>query len=130
MGSKFAIVVTEYRDEIIRVLYAEEFGKATTEGMLEEIRKIRQRFMIFGEDNYRIYVDASNPAFIRSLKIDIGEYVDYEIQLQQEKGDIHKLEYYMKVIPVSFNKYGKFMLGHMKDLVDREKIAINPNVAT
>jgi hypothetical protein len=129
VGSKFAIVVTEYRDDLIRVLYAEEFGKATTEGMLEEIRKIRQRFMIFDEDNYRIYVDASNPAFIRSLKIDIGEYVDYEIQLQQEKGDIHKLEYYMKVVPVSFNKYGRFMLGHMKDLVDREKIAINPNVA-
>ena len=82
-----------------------------------------------GRTTIRIYVDASNPAFIRSLKIDIGEYVDYEIQLQQEKGDIHKLEYYMKVVPVSFNKYGRFMLGHMKDLVDREKIAINPNVA-
>jgi hypothetical protein len=84
VGSKFAIVVTEYRDDIIRVLYAEEFGKATTEGMLEEIRKIRQRFMILG-DNYRIYVDASNPAFIRSLKLDIGEYVDYEKQLQHEQ---------------------------------------------
>ncbi len=35
----------------------------------------------------------------------------------------------MKVVPVSFNKYGRFMLGHMKDLVDRGKIAINPNVA-
>jgi hypothetical protein len=133
VGSKFGIVVTEYRDDIIRVLYAEEFGKATTEGMLEEIRKIRQRFMILG-DNYRIYVDASNPAFIRSLKLDIGEYVDYEKQLQHEqekggRGDIHKLEYYMKVVPVSFNKYGRFMLGHMKDLVDRGKIAINPNVA-
>jgi hypothetical protein len=41
VGSKFGIVVTEYRDDLIRVLYAEEFGKATTEGMLEEIRKIR-----------------------------------------------------------------------------------------
>jgi hypothetical protein len=131
VGSKFAIVVTEYRDDLIRVLYAEEFGKATTEGMLEEIRKVRQRFMILG-DNYRIYVDASNPAFIRSLKLDIGEYVDYKKQLQheQEKGDIHKLEYYMKVVPVSFNKYGRFMLGHLKDLIDRGKIAINPNVAS
>jgi hypothetical protein len=36
----------------------------------------------------------------------------------------------MKVVPVSFNKYGRFMLGHMKDLVDRGKIAINPNVAS
>jgi hypothetical protein len=131
VGSKFGVVVTEKRDDIIRVLYAEEFGKATTEGMLDNIRKIRQRFMIFG-DNYRIYVDASNPAFIRSLKLDIGEYVDYEKQVQheQDKGDIHKLEYYMKVVPVSFNKYGRFMLGHMKDLVDREKVAINPNVAS
>jgi hypothetical protein len=65
VGSKFAIVVTEYRDDLIRVLYAEEFGKATTEGMLDNIRKVRQRFMILG-DNYRIYVDASNPAFIKS----------------------------------------------------------------
>jgi hypothetical protein len=57
--------------------------------------------------------------------------VDYEKQLQheQEKGDIHKPEYYMKVVPVSFNKYGRFMLGHMKDLIDRGKVAINPNVA-
>jgi hypothetical protein len=132
VGSKFGVVVTEKRDDIIRVLYAEEFGKATTEGMLDNIRKIRQRFMIFG-DNYRIYVDASNPAFIRSLKLDIGEYVDYENQSQkheQEKGDIHILEYYMKVVPVSFNKYGRYMLGHMKDLIDREKVAINPNVAS
>jgi hypothetical protein len=36
----------------------------------------------------------------------------------------------MKVVPVSFNKYGRYMLGHMKDLVDREKVAINPNVAS
>jgi hypothetical protein len=132
VGSKFGVVVTEKRDDIIRVLYAEEFGKATTEGMLDNIRKIRQRFMIFG-DNYRIYVDASNPAFIRSLKLDIGEYVDYEkqqLQHEQDKGDIHKLEYYMKVVPVSFNKYGRFMLGHMKDLVDREKVAINPNIVS
>ena len=68
-------------------------GKAISEGMLEEDRKIRQRFMIFGEDNYRIYVDASNLAFIRSLKLDIGEYVDYENQLQAVKTEIsHKLE--------------------------------------
>ena len=33
----------------------------------------------------------------------------------------------MKVIPVSFNKYGRFMLGHMKDLIDRGKIAIHHN---
>ena len=33
----------------------------------------------------------------------------------------------MKVIPVSFNKYGRFMLGHMKDLMDRGKIAIHPS---
>ena len=78
--------------------------------MLEIIRKIRQRFMIFGND-FRIYVDA----FIRSLKLDIGEYVNYEKQLHEEaKGDINNLQYYMKVIPVSFNKYGRFMLGHMK----------------
>jgi hypothetical protein len=127
VGSKFGIVVTEYRDEIIRVLYAEEFGNATTEGMLETIRKIRQRFMIFGDD-FRIYVDAANPAFIRSLKLDIGGYVDYEKQLHEEaKGDINKLQYYMKVVPVSFNKYGRFMLGHMKDLMDRGIIAIHPS---
>jgi hypothetical protein len=36
----------------------------------------------------------------------------------------------MKVVPVFFNKYGRYMLGHMKDLVDREKVAINPNVAS
>jgi hypothetical protein len=105
-GSKFGIVVTEYRDGIIRVLYAEEFANATAQGMLGTIREIRQRFMIFGDD-FRIYVDAANPAFIRSLKLDIGEYVNYEKQLHEEaKDDINKLQYYMKVIPVSFNKYG------------------------
>ena len=73
----------------VRVLYAEEFANATTEGMLETIRNIRQRFMIFGERSYRIYVDGSNPAFIKSLKLDIGEYVDYENQLyEKDKGDI------------------------------------------
>jgi hypothetical protein len=33
----------------------------------------------------------------------------------------YKLQYYMKVVPVSSNKYGRFMLGHMKDLIDRGK---------
>ena len=87
--------------------------------------------MIFGDDSYRIYVDGSNPAFIRSLKLDIGEYVDYENQLyEKDKGDIHTSEYYTKVIPVSFNKYGRFMPGHMKDLIDRGKVAINPTAGS
>ena len=57
-------------------------------------------------------------------------YDDYELYQNNNvwnngsSKDIYKLQYYMKVIPVSFNKYGRFMLGHMKDLIDRKWLLI------
>src|SRR5919112_3559006 len=67
----------------------------------------------------KVMIDGANPSFIKSLKINLGERPDYEI----EKKELYR---YMKVEPVSFAKEHKAMLGHCKLLLEQGYVAINP----
>jgi hypothetical protein len=78
----------------------------------------------------KVYIDGANPAFIRSLKLQIGEDPEYDKVIAR-----HKAEGFpddptkdMIVAPVNFNKEHKAMLGHCKIILENEggKIAINP----
>jgi hypothetical protein len=81
----------------------------------------------------KIYIDGANPSFIRSLKLQIGEEPDYDKVIARYKADGFEPEQAfkdMKVVPVSFGKEHKAMLGHCKMILEQEqgneKIAINP----
>jgi hypothetical protein len=72
----------------------------------------------------KIYVDGSNPAFIKSLKRMLGEDPNYDRYTREEiqRFDATNI---MKVIPVPFSLEHKDMLQHAKMLIEREKVAIH-----
>jgi hypothetical protein len=87
-----------------------------------------------------VFVDASNPSFIRSLKAGIpGEDVDYERLIDSVKRnvkhanvvDLQYLAHFMTVIPVPFSKYHKQMLGHTREILEYGGgcVAIRPYIA-
>ena len=74
------------------------------------------------------WTSRSNPAFIRSLKVQLDEDPDYEKAIARYKSEGFDWENspWMKVIPVNFHTRHKEMLGHSKMLLERGNIAINP----
>jgi hypothetical protein len=72
-SSNFGIVGTQGVDQQIQVIYAEEFERPDYNEMLWLVAKLMQQYAYV-----RVYIDGSNPSFIKSLKRMIGEDEHYE----------------------------------------------------
>jgi hypothetical protein len=61
----------------------------------------------------KVFVDGSQPGFIRILKIAIGEYRQYEYFVEKAKQDNNNrpLHLYMNIVPVNFSTKHRAMLG-------------------
>jgi hypothetical protein len=113
-SSSFGIVVTQFIDGQVQIMHAEEYKRPDFNEMLEKVWDLLVKHSV-----QKVLIDGANPSFIRSLKIQWGERPDYE----NEKKELYA---YMKVVPVSFGKEHKEMLGHCKLLLEQGYIAINP----
>jgi hypothetical protein len=105
-------------------MHAEEYQRPDFNQMLSVIWDLFRRF---GKIN-KIYIDGSNPSFIRALKIQIGEDEEYEEIIKEAKNRKQNYEFSMDVVPVNFSTEHRSMLGNCKMLLEREGgyIAINP----
>jgi hypothetical protein len=135
-SSAFGVVLLQVADRQIQVLLAEEYERPRYEDMYNKVmdiirglnkRNLDQDIL----DTVKIYIDASNPEFIISLKEQVGEstrwdYINEKI-LYCKKHNL-ELAHYMTVIPVPFATEGKNMIIHTKELLEYEKplIAVNP----
>ena len=136
-SSAFGIVVTEWRDDHIHVLYAEEYHRPDYNEMLSVVYGLISKY-----DVDRLYIDRANPSFIRSLKLQIGEVSCLVVSCLNcydkviarykaeglglaEGGDRDGWTKNMRVIPVSFGKEHKAMLGHCKMIMEDGYIAIH-----
>jgi hypothetical protein len=125
-SSAFGIVVTQWQDNHIQILHAEEYHRPDYNEMLSVVYKLMSKYRVD-----KVYIDGSNPSFIRSLKLQIGEEADYDKVIARYRtegfGDDAALKD-MKIVPVNFGKEHKSMLGHCKMILENEprKIAINP----
>jgi hypothetical protein len=125
-SSAFGIVVTQWTDDHIEILYAEEYHRPDYNEMLSVVFGLMTKYNVD-----KVYIDGANPAFIKSLKLQIGEEADYDKVIARYRveglGGDGTLD--MKIVPVNFNKEHKAMLGHCKMILedDRGKIAINPD---
>jgi hypothetical protein len=125
-SSAFGIVVTQWEDNHIQILYAEEHHRPDYNEMLSTVYSLMSKYQVD-----KVYIDGSNPSFIRSLKLQIGEEADYDKVIARYRsegfGDEVALTD-MKIVPVNFNKEHKAMLGHCKMILEQDpgKIAINP----
>jgi hypothetical protein len=124
-SSAFGIVVTQWVDGHIQIIYADEFHRPDYNEMLSAVYKLMTKYSVD-----KVYIDGANPSFIKSLKLQIGEEAEYDKVIARYKSDGFTLEdalKNMKIIPVNFNQEAKPMLGHCKLILEHEprKIAIN-----
>jgi hypothetical protein len=126
-SSAFGIVVTQWVDNHIQILYAEEYHRPDYNEMLSLVYDLMSKYQVD-----KVYIDGANPSFIKSLKLQIGEGADYDKVIARYRsegfGDEAALKD-MKVVPVNFNKEHKAMLGHCKMILEDDggRIAINPD---
>jgi hypothetical protein len=124
-SSAFGIVVTQWVDGIVQILYAEEYDRPDYNEMLSVVYELMIKYNVD-----KVYIDGANPSFIKSLKLQIGEEADYDKVIARYRseglGDGTKD---MKIVPVNFNSEHKAMLGRCKMILENDgrSIAINPN---
>jgi hypothetical protein len=125
-SSAFGIVVTQWMDNHIQILHAEEYNRPDYNEMLSLVYGLISKYQVD-----KVYIDGANPSFIKSLKLQTGEDPDYDKVIARYRseglGDSWTKD--MKTIPVNFNKEHKAMLGHCNMILEDEgeRIAINPD---
>jgi hypothetical protein len=131
-SSAFGIVVTQWTDNHIQILYADEYHRPDYNEMLSVVYGLMSKY---GVD--KVYIDGANPSFIKSLKLQIGEDADYDKVIARYKSQNpgisgsknNNWSQNMRIVPVNFNTEHKAMLGHCKMIMEHDsgRIAINPD---
>jgi hypothetical protein len=125
-SSAFGIVVTQWVDNHIQILRAEEYHRPDYNEMLSTVYGLMSKYHVD-----KVYIDGANPSFIRSLKLQIGEDPDYDKVIARFKSEKLGSNWSqdMKIVPVNFNSEHKAMLGHCKMILENDggRIAINPD---
>jgi hypothetical protein len=110
-SSAFGIVVTQWEDNLIQILHAEEYHRPDYNEMLSTVYSLMSKYNVD-----KVYIDGANPSFIKSLKLQIGEDQDYDKVIatyrSEKLGDNWSQD--MKIVPVNFNKEHKAMLDIAK----------------
>jgi hypothetical protein len=116
-SSKFAIVVTQFVDGKIQVIFAEEYERPNFQAMINRIWEIKQKCGYISN----IYVDAANPEVWESLKREFNEPFNQQYIREQitecRKYNLH-IEDRMVIVPVPFSIEGAKMLQHAKWLME------------
>jgi hypothetical protein len=99
-SSAFGIVVTQFVDDHVEILYAEEYHRPDYNEMLSVVYGLMSKYHID-----KVYIDGANPSFIKSLKLQIGEDPDYDkvIARYKSEGLGGTWSQNMRIIPVNFN---------------------------
>jgi hypothetical protein len=120
-SSKFAIVVTQFMDGRIQVLYAEEFERPDPFEMERLSLDLSRKYGLFEgtHQNGQLLVDGANVNFIKSMKHMLNENVHYE----DEKPEDH---IFKRVRPINFGTTHRALLSNMIELVSKGYVAIDP----
>jgi hypothetical protein len=81
-SSAFGIVVTQWVDNHIQILHAEEYHRPDYNEMLSLVYELMSKYQID-----KVYIDGANPSFIKSLKLQIGEDADYDKVIARYKAE-------------------------------------------
>jgi hypothetical protein len=116
-SSNFAIVVTQFVDGKIQVIFAEEYERPNFQAMINRIWEIKQQCGYISN----IYVDAANPEVWASLKREFDERYDIQY-IKDTMAECRKLNTHIEdrmiVVPVPFSVEGAKMLQHAKWLME------------
>lgn len=119
VGSYTGLCLTQFRNNRIEILYAEELIQPDFNELVDIVS-----VMVSKTNTTKIFVDGSNPALVRALKMAIGENPNYG---KYKKDEIDKKIYSgsMVVCPIPFNMKSKEMMYSMKELVDKGLLVIH-----
>ena len=127
-SSPFGIVIVQFSDGVLQVVYADEFKRPRYEDMINKVADLYQEFT----NIKNIFVDAANPELISSLKREVALERDNWVYVQDKMAYCKKnhtdINRHMKVVPVPFSTEGKNMLIHTKEKLEFKTpiVAINP----
>lgn len=121
----FGLTVLELSDNIIKIVFAEQYDKTHDSIMVDKIAELHASYNL-----QCINVDGANPTFITAMKDRLGENSNWHMihdTMARCKREGFELNNYMRVCPVNFNEDGKYMLQHLKRLLDHDPsvLAIN-----
>ena len=119
--SKFAIVITQYRNNKVEVFSAESFGQPQMNEIIDHIMQLKHKHHCT-----RVYVDGANPEVIRELKRRIGEYQEYHDFTEEEIWAFRNNSW--QIIPVNFQKRHREMLQWTYTLMSKRYIKIHPSL--
>jgi hypothetical protein len=119
-SSRFGITILQLENSIIQVLYAKEFERQNYESMINLVTQLRYQYK-----PTKVYCDAANPDFVKSLKIQFNESTNYEQIIADAKRDKADYEYRIYVIPVSFNEWGRELLGRFQHVVSKHWFSVS-----
>ncbi|MDQ6864119.1 MAG: hypothetical protein M3044_09870 [Thermoproteota archaeon] len=121
-SSAFAILLTQYNNGMIEVLQSIELARVDFIEALNQVTELYQKY-----EPCTIYIDGSNPAFVRAIKGNVGDTVDYERIISEAKRDhIDPEQRLERVIPVNFSTRHKELLMHCKMTLESGQVAIDP----
>lgn len=122
IGSYTGITLTQFNQNTgrIEISYTDELIKPDFDELVRIVARI-----ITKQNCSKVYVDGSNPSLVRSLKVAIGEYQEYEKYTKEEmQSKIYGGP--MIICPIPFNaKSKKEMLYNLKDMVDKGLLTIH-----
>jgi hypothetical protein len=118
-SSKTAITVVQSEDSLLKVIYSKEFDKPSYENMISEVVKLNYLY----KPN-KLFIDAANPEFIKSVKTQLNENPDYQSVIEQANRESINPEYRMTVCPISFALNGKELLGRVQHFVNKHWISV------
>ena len=114
----FGLTVLELNDNIIKVVFADQYDKTHDSVMIEKIAEFHDSYNL-----QCINVDGANPTFITAMKDRLGENSNWHQihdTMNRCKREGFELNNYMRVCPVNFNEDAKYMLQHLKRLLDHD----------
>ena len=125
-SSKFAFVVTQKIGQHIQLLEATAIDKPDPKFIEEYSKDTIRKYKLFASNGNvygRVLVDRANQLYIRYLKREFGERVNYDDEGPVTREMIKK----MKIAPILFFSYHREMFVNMKQLVARGHVLIDEN---
>ena len=128
-NSKTAFTILgQVDDSVIHAIYSKQFENSGTEKMVSHTWNLIKQFKL-NDRISKVFVDASQPGFIRSVLASLGQFQNYEVWVEKSKRDNIPLYKLMHIVPVPFTgEKHKLMLGNCKKLLDNGVIAIDADV--
>jgi hypothetical protein len=119
VGSYTGLCLTQFRNNRIEVLYAEELIQPDFNELVDIVA-----VMMAKTGTTKVFTDGSNPALIRALKMAVGENPNYG---KYDKKEMEKKVYTgsMMICPIPFNVKSREMMYNMKELVDKGLLVIH-----